>query len=222
MPPRKKIRASKKIRVDDSIGDMRLIQATYKCLIALKRGMLELPADCLLRLMDKKKQMKENLQEIVNLSMIRLGDDDQETDNEGEEKAKLSSNAPDALSPWQYDTVISTVREYIKLEKQLSKNLSSQSNQSESDGSESDEDEESKRSKELSIPDFDDVWWNVFKAKLPREVLDRYKEVCFGTFSRKWYPAIEVGPLDVSGDLREAWFAKYDGKDIETFNTVES
>ena len=62
-----------------------------------------------------------------------------------------------------------------------------------------------------NFSDSNDLWWKVVKEKLPPNVVDRYRRLCFGNFAKKWYPAIELGPRDVCGEVRKQWFTMFDG-----------
>ena len=58
----------------------------------------------------------------------------------------------------------------------------------------------------------DTRWWTMLFKQLPEKWKSRYRQLCFSKWSNTWLPAIEIGPVDVGGNIRVQWFNKYKGK----------
>ena len=205
MPPKKKARLSTEKGVDDSIGDIRIIQVMYTTMKALQNGDLDIPSECMIHLSSKKKGMDGYRARIIDAAREKLGekfefdnnDDDDDDNNDddmkkGEKSIKQEKlHVPEKLSSRQYKTAVATIRAYVDIACNSIDGTS-----------------------QVGATDYEELWWKVIKAKLPQKSVDRYMNVCFGKFSKRWYPAIEIGPINIKGQLREQWFKRYDGESM--------
>ena len=206
-----------------------LVEVTQERLRALKESKLllshDLTADCLPNLLDS--EMKKKLSVFVSCVAKKFGEAQAGSLKRVKKEFKRMKAVQQVeFSDDQRKIVMETIRDEIQKydvpskSDQIDHRNGRKTNHGDSDTASQDPQEngDSIEGDEFNndhiddnVSDDADIWWTIVKEKLPLTVLDRYREICFANFSKKWYPAIELGPQDVGGEIRKQWFKMLDG-----------